>query len=384
MNIPQAENNAKTREFQVFVKPAGSLCNMGCSYCYYLGKGFPVQGNDFSLMKDDILERFIIQMIEATTENEIMFSWHGGEPLLAGLDFYKKAVRIQKKHLPHGRSLINGIQTNGTLIDEKWSSFLAEENFVVGISIDGPPEVHDCHRMTRTGNPTHEKVTRGYNLLKKHGLSPEILCVLNSSNSGFPVEIYKYFIEMGASAITFLPLVLRDENNSVSPLSVVPEHFGEFLCTVFDEWVSRDIGRVKVQIFEEATRVAFNQDHTLCVFKKECGGVPVIDSNGDFYSCDHYVDNEHLLGNITDISLAGFLDSDTQKNFGMLKSLQLPVYCRNCTVKDMCNGECPRNRFFKSPDGEEGLNYLCRGYKMFFTHCQPFVNAVRELWLNGE
>jgi len=372
------------REFQIFVKPAGAICNLRCSYCYYLEKKSLYSGDHRCLMSEEILEKYVIQHISATTEKIITFSWHGGEPLLAGIDFFRKAVELQKLHKPAGKEILNGLQTNGTLLDDDWCRFLSEENFAVGISIDGPADLHNKFRLTRDGKGSFEKVLEGFNLLKSYGVLPEILCVVNAENVDHPKEIYNLFKSLEVRYIAFLPLV---EKNTVSPSgvtekSVPSEKFGQFLCAIFDEWVENDIGRIKIQIFEEAIRTAFNQDHTLCIFKKNCGGVPVVEHTGDFYSCDHYVNSSNLLGNIRDHSLADFLDSKKQKEFGLIKSQSLPQYCLNCEVLSMCNGECPKNRFISAPDGEPGLNYLCPGYKIFFNHCRPFVDAISDAWKN--
>ncbi len=373
-------------EFQIFIKPVGASCNLRCSYCYYLGKKDLYKGSRSIRMSVDILEKYIIQHIDASTDNVIMFSWHGGEPLLAGLDFYKEAVFLQQKHLPAGRSVINGIQTNGTLLDDDWCRFLAEENFMVGISIDGPDELHNRFRHDGAGKGSLHQVLKGYDLLQKHGITSEILCVLNAHNVRYPKVIYDFFRDLGARYMTFLPLVERQPGSGteVSSDSVPAFEFGIFLCEVFDDWVEKDIGNIKIQIFEEAARTAFGQGHTLCIFKENCGGVPVIEHNGDFYSCDHYADRDHLLGNIMNSSVANFLDSPEQKAFGMAKSATLPGYCKECPVKVMCNGECPKNRFINTPDGEPGLNYLCKGYKHFFNHCRPFVDAIRIAWKNQQ
>jgi len=372
----------ESREFQIFVKPVGASCNLSCSYCYYLEKQDLYPGSESFRMTDDILEKYIIQHIEAATEQVIMFSWHGGEPLLAGLDFFKKVVALQKKHIPSGKRAINGIQTNGIPLDDHWCSFLSEEDFMVGISIDGPDDLHNQHRTDQTGKGSLDLTLRGYELLNRYGITTEILCVLNSLNVKYPLVIYKYFKALDAKYLTFLPLVeqLPGSPTGVSPDSVPANEFGLFLSRVFDEWVEKDIGRIKVQVFEEAARTAFNQDHTLCIFKINCGGVPVIERNGDFYSCDHFVDMDHCLGNIKDKSIADLLDSDEQKAFGMAKSATLPNYCIECPVRIMCNGECPKNRFIKTPDEQPGLNYLCSGYKLFFEHCQPFIETLRNVW----
>jgi len=367
-----------SREFQIFAKPVGALCNLRCRYCYYLDKKNLYPAEESLVMGDDILERYIIQHIEASTEETIFFSWHGGEPLMAGIEFFRKAVALQKKHKPSGSEIINGVQTNGTLIDNKWGWFFAENNFLVGISIDGPGDMHNRFRTTSEGRSSLPQVLKGYDTLMRYKIKSEILCVVNSFNVKFPLIIYDFFKELGAAYITFLPLVERRSGtqSGVSRASVPPLEFGNFLISVFDEWTERDIGEIKIQIFEEAARTAFNLEHTLCIFKKTCGGVPVVERNGDFYSCDHFVNSENLIGNINNGSIAGFLDSERQKAFGHAKSLTLPRYCIECEVKAMCNGECPKNRFIATPDGEPGLNYLCSGYKAFFNHCRPFVEAI--------
>jgi uncharacterized protein len=373
-----------SREFQVFAKPVGSSCNLNCRYCYYLDKNSLYPDSDHFLMTDDILEEYIIQLIQASTENVISFSWHGGEPLLAGIDFYRKVLRLQSAHKPDGKTILNGIQTNGTLLNEEWCRFIAEEGFLIGISLDGPAEFHNTCRRTKDDSATWQKVIRGYLLLKKHGVIPEILCVVNAENVKYPIIIYDFFKQMGAKFLTFLPLVEPDSGSStgVSIDSVPPEEFGFFLSEVFDLWIENDIGEIKIQIFEEAFRTAFDQEHTLCIFKTNCGGVPVVEHNGNFYSCDHYVNQDYLIGNIMDQSLTSFLESQRQKEFGKVKSVTLPKYCTECEVRSLCNGECPKNRFILTPDGETGLNYLCCGYKYFFNHCRPFVEAIAEVWKN--
>jgi len=374
-----------SREFQIFAKPVGPACNLSCRYCYYLGKKSLYPGPDQFIMADDILEKYIIQHIEATTDNIINFSWHGGEPLLAGIDFFRTALKIQRKHQPAGSEIVNGIQTNGTLIDNEWCRFLKDEGFIVGISIDGPGNLHNINRRTREDNNTFLNVLRGYELLQMRGVLPEILCVVNAGNVKYPLVVYNFFKQLGAKYITFLPLVEPQAGspNGASSNSVPATEFGVFLSAIFDEWVEKDIGKLKIQIFEEAARTAFNQEHTLCIFKVDCGGVPVVEHNGDFYSCDHYVEKGHLSGNISDHSLSDFLDSKRQKDFGKAKSLTLPRYCIDCEVRPMCNGECPKNRFMTTPDGETGLNYLCSSYKYFFNHCRPFVEAIAVAWKNS-
>jgi len=364
------------REFQIFVKPVGSACNLRCSYCYYNDKEHLYTESGLHKMSDEVLEEYIKQHIEATTDNVILFSWHGGEPVMAGIDFYRKAVKIQKNYLPAEKKIINGIQTNGTLLNDEFCRFMSSEGFIAGISIDGPAELHDIHRLDKAGKETFSKVLEGYELLRKHGVTTEILCVVGSHNANHPLEVYDFFKSLDTAFITFLPLVNRTPDGVTSD-SVSAAAFGDFLIAVFDEWVEKDIGRIKIQLFEEVAGTAFNQEHTLCILKKTCGGVPVVEYNGDFYSCDHYVNSEHNLGNIMELSLSELLDSPRQKAFGESKLKTLPEYCLHCEVREMCNGECPKNRFVKTPDGESGLNYLCAGYKKFFNHCRPFVEALK-------
>ena len=370
------------REFQIFVKPIGALCNLDCGYCYYLQKEGLYPDQSSFQMSDDVLEEYIVQHIEASPDPVVGFSWHGGEPTLLGLDYFRQIVALQRKHCPPGRRVTNGIQTNGTLLDEDWGRFLGTERFAVGISLDGPGEMHDRFRVTKGGGPTHADAVRGYEILRKHRVLCEALCVVHAHNVQDPTQVYRFFKEIGAEHLSFLPLVEHqpEADGGAGDRSVPAEAWGDFLCTIFDEWKARDIGRIKFQIFEEAARTAFGQAHTLCIFRETCGDVPVIEHNGDFYSCDHYVDVDHRLGNIKDTPWVEMLENPAQRAFGQAKLDSLPGYCRSCEVRSMCNGGCPKNRFISAPDGEPGLNYLCAGYKRFFTHCRPFVSQIAELW----
>jgi uncharacterized protein len=364
-----------SREFQVFAKPIGSICNLNCCYCYYLKEHLYPKGESFR-MSDEMLEEYIVQHIDASPEKVVRFSWHGGEPTLLGLDYFRKIVELQRKHRRPNRLILNGIQTNGTLLDEDWCRFFAAENFAVGLSLDGPKEIHDRYRITKDQRPTHQQAMNGYKLLQQHQVYTDILCVVNAYNVRFPLQVYRFFKQINAKYVSFLPMVEK----GASHITVPAEAWGEFLCTIFDEWRDLDIGHVKVQIFEEAARVAFNQEHSLCIFRPTCGDIPVVEHNGDFYSCDHFVNIEHHLGNIKETPLVELLESKAQRAFGESKLKTLPRYCRNCEVRAMCNGECPKNRFMITPDGETGLNYLCVGYKRFFTHCRPFVSEVAAQW----
>lgn len=371
------KKNSADREFQVFIKPAGALCNLNCTYCYYIEK--TAMFDSMAIMKDDILDEVIRRQVIATTGDTIMFSWHGGEPLLAGIPFFKKALALQKKYCPPRKRIINGIQTNGTLLNSDWAEFLARENFLVGLSMDGPEDMHDRYRKGKDGRGTFRAVLHAYDLLVMNCAEPEILCVVGSENSAKPLDVYRFFRQLGVSCLTFIPLVIKPGSASLQNMAVEPSAFGAFLCTIFDEWKANDIGKIKIQIIEEALRPAFNQDHTLCVFKKECGGVPVIEHNGDVFSCDHYVDDDHRLGNIRNASLESFLDSGRQKSFGCAKWNTIAATCRACDVLDMCHGECMKNRFPSAESSEPGMNYLCEGYKKFFRHIRPFANEISLL-----
>jgi uncharacterized protein len=378
-----------SRGFQVFAKPAGAACNLACRYCYYLDKGsfgadggLPGSKSGPSRMPEYILEEYIAQHISASPDEIIRFSWHGGEPTILGVDTFRTIVKIQRRLCPSGRFIANGMQTNGTLIDERWGRFLAAEGFSVGLSLDGPRDLNDRHRLTRDGRSSFDETMRGYEVLRRHGVATDILCVVSAANARRPADVYTFFREFGASYVTFLPLVIPqpDSPEGTTPESVSPGAWGDFLCAVFDEWQSRDIGRIKVQIIEEAARTAFGQEHSLCIFRPVCGDIPVVERNGDFYSCDHYVDAEHHLGNIRDTPLVALIESPAQRSFGLAKVEKLPRVCLSCEVREMCNGECPKNRFALTPDGEPGLNYLCAGYKKFFRHVRPFVDAVGAAW----
>ncbi|MGE5840675.1 MAG: anaerobic sulfatase maturase, partial [Deltaproteobacteria bacterium] len=357
------------------------LCNLSCEYCYYLKKQELYPDETSFRMPDSILEKYIVQHIETCPDPVIAFSWHGGEPTLLGLEYFHKIVELQRKHRPSDRRIINGIQTNGTLLDEDWCRFLAAEHFGVGFSLDGPQEMHDSHRLTKGRKPTHSQVMRGYELLRRHGIVCDILCVVHTQNVNHPLEVYRFFKRINATYIGFLPLVEpRADTDGVGNSATVPsEAFGAFLCAIFDEWTSQDIGKVKVQIFEEAAGTALGKEHALCIFKKTCGDVPVVEHNGDFFACDHFVDRQHLLGNIRETSLADLIESPRQREFGLAKWDTLPRYCLECEVLSLCNGGCPKDRILRTPDGEPGLNYLCAGYKRFFTHCRPFLSELSSL-----
>lgn len=364
-----------SRVFQVFAKPAGPLCNLECRYCYYRKKE-----GVLGPMSEDLLETFILQHIEASSTPEIRFSWHGGEPTILGIEYFHKIVALQRKHQPAGIRILNGLQTNGTLLDDAWCRFLAAEGFGVGLSLDGPREFHDRYRLTKKGGPTYDLAMNGLRLLQEYQIPYDILCVVHAGNVGHPLEVYRFFKSVGAAYLGFLPLVeFRTDGGGPSERTVPAEAYGDFLCTLFDEWLNEDIGRIRVQIIEETVGTALGQEQGLCIFRPTCGDIPVVEHAGDFYCCDHFVDAEHRPGNIRDTALVDLLESPLQRAFGQAKKDRLPRFCRDCGVLAMCHGGCPKDRFLQTPDGEEGLNYLCAGYKRFFTHCQPFIAQLAAL-----
>lgn len=368
-----------SRGFQIFAKPAGAFCNLECDYCYYRDKQSLYPRAGAFRMPEDLLEQYIIQHIQAAPGPEVSFSWHGGEPTILGVDFFRKAAELQRKHRPSGWRIQNGIQTNGVLLDEEWCRFLAAEGFSVGLSLDGPAELHDRYRVTRGGQPTHRLAMRGYELLRKHKVCTDIVCVVHALNVRSPLSVYRFFRGIGCRYLGFLPVVERapEAADGVSPHTPSSEDYGTFLCRVFDEWIARDVGRITVQTFEEAARPALGLEHSLCVFRETCGDIPVIEHNGDFFPCDHYVDGEHRLGNILETPLAALLESRMQRAFGDAKRDALPRYCRDCEVLAMCHGGCLKYRFLRTPDGEPGLNYLCEGLKRFFLHSrEPLARLV--------
>jgi uncharacterized protein len=368
------------RDFQVFAKPAGPLCNIDCEYCYYSKHQLQYPKAGAIRMSPDLLEKYIVQHIAASPGPVITFSWHGGEPTVAGLDYFRRIVAIQKKHAPRDKNVFNGIQTNGMLIDDEWSRFLASESFGVGLSLDGPPELHDQYRQTRGKEGTHRQALEAFHRLQRRDITCDILCAVHDRNVLQPLQVYRFFKEIGARYIGFLPIVEFPGADKNPGSHTVPSRaFGDFLCVIFDEWRQRDIGRVTVQIFDEAARPVQGLEHSLCIFRKTCGNIPVVEHDGTVYSCDHFVDEEHRIGNIQDTGLERLLNSPAQKEFGRAKWISLPRWCRECEVLDMCNGGCPKDRFAHTTEGEPGLNYLCAGFKQFFVHSRPFFNKVSEL-----
>ncbi len=327
-------------------------------------------------MSDEVLEIYIQSHIQAHPGPVVRFSWHGGEPLLAGIDFFERAAALQKKYQPRGVMVQNGIQTNGTLVDEDWCRFFKKEGFSVGLSLDGPKHLHDRYRITRSGRGSHSRVMRGLTLLQEHRVPCDILCVVHDHNVDHPLEVYEFLKQNNAAYIGFLPVV-----NSPAG-SVDPEKYGEFLCTVFDRWKARDIGRIKVQIFEEVAAKALGLDHALCIFRRTCGEIPVVEMNGDVYPCDHFVRPDFKLGSLKTTHFGKLMHLQSMGAFGRRKKINLPGRCRTCKVLAFCNGGCPKDRITDTTDssGSSGkLNHLCPGYKRFFTHCLPFVEQLEQM-----
>jgi len=357
--------------FHVMAKPRGAICNLDCSYCYFLDKENLYPGSDFR-MSSEILERFTENYIASQPTNHVTFSWHGGEPTLAGIEFYEHALALQQKHRRPGMVIENTIQTNGILIDRNWSRFFADHEFLVGLSIDGPQEIHDAYRVDKGGKPTFHRVLAGLDSLREAGVTPNFLCTLTGASEGQGGRVYKFLRDdLGAEFIQFLPVVEKSPRGSAEPAtgrSISPGGYGDFLIEVFDLWFERDVGNVFVQMFEVALAAWVGAPRGLCVFEETCGTALAIEHTGDVYSCDHFVEPKHRLGNIVFIPLAEMVGSDKQRKFGDNKRTSLPSYCLECDVRFACNGGCPKDRFIETPAGEPGLNYLCEGLRRFFRH----------------
>jgi len=372
--------------FNVMLKPVGAICNLGCKYCYYLSKEQLYPNGNFR-MSDAILEEFTKQYINAQQVNEVTFVWQGGEPLLAGLDFFKRALEFQEKYRPQGMTINNAIQTNGTLLDDNWCRFFKKHDFLVGISIDGPREIHDVYRVDKRGEPTFERVMNGIEFLHKHGVDYNTLTCVHAATASFPLEVYRFLRDqMQARFMQFIPVVLWENStglqlgNTIAPFSVSGQQYGDFLCAIFDEWVRHDVGTVFVQMFDAALAVWVGENPELCSMAETCGVGLVLEHNGDLYSCDHFVEPGYYLGNISVTNLTSLVTSEKQIQFGLAKRDSLPRYCRECDVKFVCNGGCPRNRIVSTPDGKPRLNYLCEGYRRFFHHIAPQMECMaREL-----
>ena len=384
--------NPFAKPLYVMLKPASAHCNLACKYCYYLEKNKLYPTAQRHLMSDEMLEQFTREYIEAQTMSQVLFTWHGGEPLLRSIDFYRKALSLQQKYAG-GRHIDNVIQTNGTLLTDEWCEFFAKNHWLVGISIDGPQPDHDHYRLTAAGKPSWKKVMQGIKLLKKHGVEWNAMAVVNAYNVNHPLEFYRFFKENGCQFLQFTPIVerltrhedgrtlasLADKNEiPLSEASVTPEQWGYFLCAIFDEWVRKDVGKIFVEIFDCTLANWMGVSPGICAYSKECGHAGVMEHNGDVYSCDHFVFPEYKLGNIRDHSLIDMLYGEQQQEFSRLKHSSLPRQCKECDMEFACHGECPKNRFMKDKYGDSGLNYLCPGYYHYYQHVAPYMDYMKQ------
>jgi len=374
-------------------KPVGDACNMKCGYCYYSDKSSVYNESGTQLMTESTLDLFIRRYIEAQSGEEIVFTWHGGEATIRPLDFYRKAVELQKKY-GGGRTILNCLQTTGTLLNEEWCEFLHDNGWLVGISIDGPADFHDEYRLMNGGEPSHSKVMQAIRLLKKYRVEWNAMAVVNDYNVEFPEEFYRFFRNIGCRYLQFTPIVERrrkgcrdvssvDEEGDMTPESVIPEQWGEFLCRIFDMWVREDVGRIFVQIFDATLANWAGEMPGICTLAPTCGHAAVMEYDGSVYSCDHFVFPSYRLGNIADQSLIEMMMSGRQIAFGEAKLKSLPRQCKECRWEFACHGECPKNRFAVTADGEPGLNYLCEGYRRYFSHVAPYMDYMRSLLNRG-
>jgi len=395
--------------YHLLAKPAGAACNLSCKYCFFLSKENLYKEHESPLMSEATLEAYIAQLMESSPGPQVEVAWQGGEPMLRGLAFYERAVALAEKYRkPHHRRILHTMQTNGTLIDNEWAAFFKRHSYLVGLSIDGPRELHDAYRIDKKNRGSFDDVIRGWSCLRAHGVDVNVLCTIHAANADHPLEVYRFFRdELGARYIQFIPIVERathrtlpianqgwgglrgkdrplykQEGNFVTERTVKATQFGNFLISIFDEWVQRDVGTVYVITFDVALGSWMGQ-HNACIVAPTCGHALAMEHNGDVYSCDHYVEPEYLLGNVKDAPLSALVASEKQVRFGRSKHETLPKYCKECPVLFACYGECPRNRFIKTPDGEEGLNYLCAGYKAFFTHIGPAMRTMAGLLRRG-
>ncbi len=393
--------------FHLLAKPSGAACNLSCKYCFFLSKENLYRGES-RVMDDATLTAYLRSLMDASPGPEVHVAWQGGEPMLRGLEFFRRSVRLADEYRKPGQRVVHTIQTNGTLIDDEWAAFFKENRFLVGLSIDGPQQLHDAYRIDRKGNGSFEEVVRGWNCLRRHGVDVNVLCTVHARNADHPLEVYRFFRdELHAEYIQLIPIVerataatlalanrgwdgsrgvdrplYRQEGNLVTERTVDAGKFGRFLIGIFDEWVRRDVGRVFVTTFDIALGSWLGQ-HNACIVSPTCGRSLVLEHNGDVYSCDHYVEPDHRLGNVCDTALGILVESEKQRRFGAGKYETLPRFCRECPVLFACYGECPRNRFIETPDGEPGLNYLCEGYKAFFAHIAQPMSVMATLIRQG-
>jgi len=391
--------------FHLLVKPTGAICNLDCQYCFFLSKEMLYPGGRFR-MADELLEQYIQQMVESQSKEftEVSIAWQGGEPTLMGLDFFKRSVELAEKYRQPHQTILHTMQTNGTKIDDEWASFFKEHNFLIGLSVDGPKEIHDTYRVNKGGAGSFDQVMKGWEALQRHKVDFNILCTLHAANGDHPIDVYRFFRdELKAEFIQFIPIIERatvdsleianlgwserpggdrplytQTGNIVTERSIQPEQYGNFLNAIFDEWVRRDVGKVYVQLFDVALGNWVGM-HSLCVFSPTCGNALALEHNGDLYACDHFVEPDYLLGNIQESHMIELVASDKQRKFANDKRDTLPQYCKECEVRFACHGGCPKDRFISTPDGEPGLNYLCAGYKLFFTHISHPMSVMANL-----
>lgn len=384
--MPQVPINAP---FHVMSKPRGAICNLDCEYCFFLPKERLYKGSNFR-MSDETLEEYIRQYIVSQLTPEIIFTWQGGEPLLMGLAFYQKVLDLQQKYARRGQKIVNTLQTNATLINDDWAAFFKVNQFLLGVSLDGPADLHNAYRVDKGGAATHANVMRGISFLQKYGVDFNILCCVHAANAGHPLDAYRFFRDtVGVQFVQFIPVVHRVNENGfqdgteLHPHSVSGSQYGRFLIEVFDEWVQRDVGRVFVQIFDVALSAWAGRPAGLCIFEPACGQAVALEHTGDVYSCDHYVEPDYRLGNIYEHDLNEMVFSPRQLRFGKAKA-DLPDCCLACKVRFVCNGGCPKDRILQTPDGDDGLNYLCEGYKAFFCHIDPAMQTMASLLRNHQ
>lgn len=371
--------------FHVLAKPTGAICNLDCSYCFYLSKERLYPGSSFR-MPDDVLEAFVQQRLEGQPGPVVTIAWQGGEPTLMGLDFFRRSIELERRWRRPGTTVEHLLQTNATLLDEEWCAFLAEHDFLVGVSVDGPGALHDAYRVDRGGRPTFERVMRGVRLLRAHGVRLNALAAVHAVNVAYPLDVYRFLKEEVSPYLQLIPIVERDAaagGGAVTARSVSAEDYGRFLVEIFDEWIRDDVGEVFVQQFDVALESWALGRSSLCVFAETCGDAVALEHGGDVYSCDHFVDPAHRLGNLRETPLAELVASTRQRRFGTEKRDALPDYCRRCDVRFACNGGCPKDRFIDTPDGEPGLNYLCAGYRTFFRHVDGPMRAMTALLRAG-
>lgn len=404
-HVPQWLGSKATRRFHVMAKPAGSACNLDCSYCFYLSKQTLPDGPGPGHMDDECLERLVREYIGGVTGDEVVFSWQGGEPTLLGVGFFRRVVALQKKHAKPGQRIENDLQTNGTLLDEEWAQFLKEHRFLVGLSIDGPRELHDRYRVTKRGAPTFDQVVAAADLLRRAGVPFNTLTCVNRYNAPRPLDVYRFLRrEIGSTYLQFIPIVQARGFETTAPgtweasqlpkigtprarpghpLSVVtewsvdPDDYGRFLCAIWDEWRRHDFGTVLVNFAETLVAQHLGLPSQVCVFSENCGKGVAVEHDGSVYSCDHYVYPEYRIGDLhSQVTLGDMVFSPAQVKFGYAKSESLPTHCGRCEFLTDCWGECPKNRLLRTPDGEPGLNYLCPGLKRFFAHAVPEARKI--------